>query len=384
MDEPEVVCRAHEFLKSQELWWEPVVRLYTDAHASLLRYKQLRPFQRFTLDMGDFVLHPDMVGQLGDGETIFAVEAKGDTDLLRGLAQAEMYQVGFHHTFLAADAGALGTSLVDFARRKDIGVIAVGAAVEIVHLPEARMPLRRAFQFVARQMESVVQVTSHETFAYNLPTHYLVWVIALEPGVTYSIETLPAHLGEYPIPKGWRSTVSAAQKLGLVSVHGDVAQLTPVGAAAKEILPANVEEWTRVHEAVSARGSHVRALVRHRREAGALLRLLLLQDPTVRLIIEGLRMFPDQTATFAALAVACDQLDHARAPILFLKPEAAAALTDERGRVRWQLVTGEDYRSTTFYQFKSILKHAGILTERRLGGATTKGYEPTEDVWELR
>lgn len=87
MDETKVLIKTHQFLKSQHLSQQSVVRLYTDAHSTLLGHKVLEPFQRFTLDMGDFVLHPDLVGQLDDGETIFAVEAKGETDLVKGLAQ---------------------------------------------------------------------------------------------------------------------------------------------------------------------------------------------------------------------------------------------------------------------------------------------------------
>ena len=89
MKEEEVVLKTHQFLKSKGLGQQPLVRVYTDAHSTLLRYKELQPFQRFTLDLGDFVLHPDLVGQLGDGESIFAIEAKGSSDLIKGLAQAE-------------------------------------------------------------------------------------------------------------------------------------------------------------------------------------------------------------------------------------------------------------------------------------------------------
>lgn len=133
MNETEVLLKTHQFLKSQPLERQSVVRLFTDVHSTLLSHPALAPFQRFTLDIGDFVVHPDMVGQLGDGETIFAVEAKGDTDLLKGLAQAELYQAGFHYAFLATDAGALGTSLVAFAHRKNVGVMAVGDTVTLVH-----------------------------------------------------------------------------------------------------------------------------------------------------------------------------------------------------------------------------------------------------------
>lgn len=382
MNEQEVLLKTHKFFKLQHLNNQSVVRLFTDAHSTLLPYKELAPFQRFTLDLGDFVMHPDLVGQLSDGETIFAVETKGDTDLLRGLAQAEMYQVGFHYTFLAADAKALGTSLVDFARRKNVGIVAVSDSVTIGHLPEVHMPLRNAFKFILRQMESVIQVSRGQTFEFNIPTHYLVWAIVLKLNINYPMEALPSELVGYPIPEGWRGTLRGAQKLGLVRILGDKVQLTPVGQAVKDILQTSVTEWAEVHEKVGARGSGI-PLVQYKPQYAAVLRLLLLQDPITRLIIEGLRTFPNGLANFAELSVACDQLDHARTPVLFLKPEAAVLLTDSKGKVDWKSAKGEYYRSTTFYQYKSILKHAGILKATKLGGATTVGYDPSQDIWEL-
>jgi hypothetical protein len=89
-----------------------------------------------------------------------------------------------------------------------------------------------------------------------------------------------------------------------------------------------------------------------------MLRVLLLQNPLVRLIVHGLETFTNRTANFAELASACDKLDHSRAPIFFLKPVSAAKLADDRGRIRWEASVGEDYRSTTFLQYKSILKHS--------------------------
>jgi hypothetical protein len=108
-----------------------------------------------------------------------------------------------------------------------------------------------------------------------------------------------------------------------------------------------------------------------------------LRDPTVRLVMAGLRTFPGAAATLAALAVACDALDHARAPVVFLKPEAAVALADGRGRVRWRDARPADYRTTTYLQHKSVLKHAGLLAPGRLGGTSAASYVPERDVWAL-
>jgi len=382
MNEIEVILKTHKFLQSRAFGQQNVVRLYTDTHNTLLPYTSLAPFQRFTVDMGDFVMHPDLVGQLSDGESLFAIEAKGDSDLVKGLAQAEMYQIGFHYVFLAADAKVLGNSLLSFAKRKNIGVIAVSDAVTIAHLPEAQMPLRDASKFVALQMESVIQIWQRPAFHFNVPTHYLVWAIALQPRLAYSLKSVRDELANYPMPKEWRSALAVAQWFGLVRILGDEVQLTVVGNAVKEILPASIDEWTQVHKIIGARGQSI-PLVQYQPRAAAILRLLLLQDPIVRLVIEGLQMFSDGSASFNDLAIACDQLDHARAPIFFLNPEAVAQLMDDKGKIRWQSAKSQHYRSSTFYQYKSVLRHAGVLRFTKLGGGSTKTYNPSEDIWAL-
>lgn len=382
MTETEVLLKTHKFLKNTRLWNHSVVRLFTDAHSTLLPYKALNPFQRFTLNMGEFVLHPDLVGQLGDGETIFAVEGKGETDLLKGIAQAEMYQLGFHCAFIAADADALGTRLVEYARDKEIGVILVSDEARLIELPKIRMPLRDNFHFVARQLESTIQIGVKNVFTYNIPTHYLVWAVVLEPKQEYSVNNLPNQLLNYPIPSDWRSALRGAEKLGLVKISGRTVQLSQLGEAAKAILQTDLQDWTEVHQIVGARGTGI-PLVQVKPQAAAILRILLLQDPLVQLMIEGLKLASNNSATFAELAIICDKLDPARTQIFFLKPESVEMLMDSKGRISWNLATGQDYRSTTFYQYKSVLIHAGILNRTKLGGVTAMNYEPSRDIWEL-
>ena len=387
LTEPEVIIKTHRFLKAEPLADQATSRIFTDAHSSLLTHQALQPFQRFTLDLGDFVLYPDLVGQLSDGETLFAVEAKGSTDIIKGLAQAEMYQAGFHYSFLAAESTALTPSHIKFARRKNIGIIAVSDTVTIAHTPEAQMPFRDPYRFIARQMETVVQVATGQTFYYNAPTHYLVWAILLEPNVTYSMNSLPAALADYPMPEGkrgdgWKSALTGARKLKIVATSGKELWLTPVGEAIKVILPDSIHDWAKTHQYAGARGTKL-ALAKYNPQAGAALRLLLLDDPMVRLIIEGLTRL-GKAVTFRELAIMCDSLDHARAPIFFLNPNSADKVIDNKGRICWDVVTKDDYRSTNFYQFKRVLRHAGILSDRSLGGPSTKDYKPEKDLWELR
>lgn len=383
MNEASVIGITHRFLKTQTIWPETTFSLYTDAHPSLLSLAELQPFQRFTVDLGDFVVHPDLVGQIGDGSTIFAVEAKGDGDLLKGIAQAELYQLGFHYSFLAADAAVLGNTIVELAKRKNIGILAVTEEVHVVHVPQAVTPMRRVYEFIARQMDTVLQVAKGQAFYYNIPTHYLVWAIALRSGVEYSQRECPELVSSYPMPKDWRPALTGAQRLGIVRIQGNSVSLTEVGTAVKDIMPATLEKWAVVHGVVGSRGGAI-PLMDHCPQVAAVLRILLFHDPMVRLIVAGLKEFPEKSATFAELARKCDQIDHARAPIFFLRPESLPNITDDCGHILWNQVSPGDYRSTNFYQFKSIMKHAGILAPTRLGGASTENFVSSQDVWTLR
>ncbi|MEO1182939.1 MAG: hypothetical protein AAFX51_19340 [Cyanobacteria bacterium J06636_28] len=192
----------------------------------------------------------------------------------------------------------------------------------------------------------------------------------------------PPALADYPMPKDWKSALRGAQKLKLIKISGREFQLTPVGEAIKVILPDSIHEWADTHQHAGAKGTKL-TLAQYKPQAAAALRLLLLDDPMVRLIIEGL-IRSGGAVTFPELAAKCDSLDHARAPIFFLNPKSADKLIDEKGRIRWNIVEPRDYRSTMFYQYKSVLRHAGILTPRSLGGPSTKNYNPAKDIWELR
>ena len=83
MTEPEVLQKVHRFLREGRLPSDiargalgagakpsPTTgqsRLYTDAHGTLVGLADLKPFQRFSLDLGDRVVHPDLVGQFAGG-----------------------------------------------------------------------------------------------------------------------------------------------------------------------------------------------------------------------------------------------------------------------------------------------------------------------------
>jgi len=109
--------------------------------------------------------------------------------------------------------------------------------------------------------------------------------------------------------------------------------------------------------------------------------MLLLREEACRLIISGLQSVEGNSATIDQLARTCAEIDAGNSAVLFLKPESMPAITDNRGNIQWNQVTASDFRPTTSYQYKSMLRHAGIIEYTRLGGT----HVPVEkDVWTLR
>jgi hypothetical protein len=383
VNESEVVERVHRYLLTALIDGERLSRLYTDPHPTLTSLSSLRPFQRFSVDFGDFAVHPDLLGQQAGSESLLAVEAKGDADLPWGIAQAEMYQRGVQRSFLAAPAAVLSSAIVDLARSKEVGVLSVSDVVEPLYVPEARRPLNAVYSALIADLGSVGWISESGTYVFNLPTHYLVWSTALLPRTQYSYDEARRAVAPFPIPKDWRAALRGAKKLGLITLDGGSISLTDVGGAVRNLMPSSIAEWAAQHERLTARGDDA-TLFDCNRNAASALQILLLQDPIVRLVLSGLNSLGPEGASFCDLADACSRLDKRGATIFFLKPESTYRWVQADGSVAWDRVDPSDYRSTTFFQYKSVLKHAGLLAPLRLGGASAHRYRPHEDIWRKR
>jgi hypothetical protein len=99
VQEINVIRHTHLFLCVPGLQGKEVLELYTDTHPTLLIDTSLRSFQRFRLVFDGFSVHPDLVVRLNVGETAFTIQAKGASDLLRGITQADnLLTQHFHST----------------------------------------------------------------------------------------------------------------------------------------------------------------------------------------------------------------------------------------------------------------------------------------------
>ncbi len=385
MREIEVIRRTRAFLLEQGLTGRRVVDLYTDAHPTLVGDASLRPFQRFTLALEGFTVHPDLVGRLDNGETTFAFEAKGTDDRLRGLAQAACYRFGFHLVFLTS-AGVPPADLLTLARQQHVGVLAAYPdQVAVVEAPIAHLPLQRHATAIREQF--VLSAALAATYIFNLPTHYLAVARMLRDTGRIPIAALETPLrAAYPeLPRGAesiRGAVRGAQKLGLVRVHSQAVALTMTGEAATGLLPDLATIGT-IHRSLARRGAGL-TLDGLSAQAGAVLRWLLAADPVVELIVATLADLDGGPVPLPVLARKALERDRARALAVFFTPELVAEITDTSGAVDWTRVEPRHFRSTTFYQYKSLLKHAGIIASHPLGGASTRGYDPNADLWALQ
>jgi hypothetical protein len=195
------------------------------------------------------------------------------------------------------------------ARGRGVGVLSVAESVKALYIPEARRPYNAAYNALVADLTSAACVSEAGTYVYNLPTHYLVWVTALAPNVEYSIGDVRKLVDPFPIPKDWRAALRGAQKLGLLRSSGGHVGLTDIGCAVRDLLPESTVEWANVHHRLTIRGSNKTLHDEHRASASAL-KLLLLQDPIVRLVMEGLHLLGPCGGSFDELAITSGRLHH--------------------------------------------------------------------------
>jgi hypothetical protein len=380
MRERDVVAVTRTHLRTSGLAGHRVMDLYTDAHYDLLADSMLAPFQRFTLALDGFSVHSDLVGRLADGETTFAIEAKGEDDLLHGLGQALTYRFGFHRVLLAV-AGEPPGDLITLARQQQVGLIAAFAdRAQVLELPPAHLPLHAH----AAAISSSLPPRAHSRPLYLQPADPLPQRRGSAPR-DRRYDCAGARGAAYPVlPRGWPSfqgVLRGAQHLGLVAVRGPQISPTAISEAAGRLLPDLAE--LAALDTAAARPPRQATLAALHPQTGAVLRWLLAPDPVASLLREALADLGGGPVTMPTLPQAALARDYAQALAICVVPEVVAAITDHRGRLRWDAVQPRHYRSTTFFQYKSILRHAGVIAPHPLGASSAATYDPDADRWEL-
>jgi hypothetical protein len=163
-------------------------------------------------------------------------------------------------------------------------------------------------------------------------------------------------------------------------VRHDTIVRTTTGEAAGQLLP-DLATLAALHQVAAPSQGHV-LLHEQSPAAGAVLRWLLASYPVVILVREALADL-GQVVAMPTLARAALARARVQALATFFQPMAISTVTDGRGQVRWERVEPSHYCSTTYFQYKSIMRQGGLIAPHALGAASSAQYAPERDIWEL-
>lgn len=355
----------------------------------------LSPFNHVELGSG----YPDLVGvgsvdpellavdRFGQTPPLIAVEAKGYTasgtvDTERGIVQAHDRLSAANVAYMAAPSEAITQTDRVLARNLNVGVLAVSASGSVTLFEAPRVVGNQSTDAAsAIRFQASAQGVTDNSFSLNHPKNYLGYPIALAAdGDTDAL------LKQYQIVNATAQARRGASHLNLIDTSLGHARLTPLG---KEVVRFAVRQSGSIDAALSEFESWYRSRKRFCELApawGELARRVLFAYRGTTLIIEELQQMHTDGFTEPSLTEFVSYL-HTLHPTftieLFIKGTEAArrrVLTPEGNIRRAGLKDGEVYHSPTVFQLKTMLYHAGFLTDR---GREPHRLDPQTDVWAL-
>jgi hypothetical protein len=356
----------------------------------------LSPFNHVAMGSG----YPDLVGvapldtdllaveRLGDEPPLIAIEAKGVTDAGTvdtewGILQAYDRLHEANVAYLAAPKQALTATDRTLARELNVGVLGVdqSGAVSVQESPRI-VGKRSTDAATAIRFQASAQGVADKSFSLNHPKNYLGYTLAV------FADGAPATLlDRYDIVGAVDGARRGAEFLGLVNERPDVVALTPLG---NEVVRFALGRYDSVENALGEFGQWYRSTERFYDVApvwGELTRRIIAAYPATELLVEELQtMHTDGIVepSLVDLVVWLHEQHPAFTVELFVRGADAvrSRVITEDGALRERaLEDGTVYHAPTVFQLKTMLFHAGVLTDR---GTEPHDLEPTTDVWALR
>jgi hypothetical protein len=372
MPEAEVVHSLKGHLLARGLRSGRVSEVVVDADPSYLASRfarSLEPVATIRIDGA----RPDLVGLIrtGDSSLVIGFEVKPRLgDWPGGLAQAQTYQAGLHHSYLALPLS--GTSnLAELGRlEKEADADGIGVLIrdgttwrEAVPPTDPR-PLPWMVEAVAAVLRGVPIA---RRLQLNHPLNYLVVPFLRLHDPTSSLEQLlETHWPDLGSPGTRSHAIEGARHLGLIDRDG---ALTPEGATTADLLLAlGFDPRTRPSKRV--RLSEIAPPI------AAVARSVLLRQPAVRLVVDALRTAPRRALPVHEVFQLARRRDLVLADALFLADPSLA----QRESLR-----PTDYNPSTVFKFKQVLWHGGLLETKASSSAGHRAtdYRPDHDLWRL-
>jgi hypothetical protein len=355
----------------------------------------LAPFNH--VEVGDG--YPDLVGVHPLDESyiaadhnpseppLVAIEAKGHTesgsvDIEKGLQQAYSYLEEANTVYLTAPADAISQGIQSAARELNVGLLSVGSDGGLTPITTPRVVGNRTSdEASAVRFQATAQGVADKSFSLNHPKNYLGYPLAL-----YHSAPTEEVLSEYVV-----GDVSGARKgasfLGLIEETPTGEELTPLGT---EVVRFALSRYDSVDAAIAQFEAWHRSQQRFADlvpQWGLLARRVLWAYPATQLIVEELQTLHDAGVVEPSIIDLVEHL-HATHPTftveLFIRgtDDARSKVLTEDGALRVdQLDDGNRYHAPTVFQLKTMLFHAGILTE---SGDEPSKLTPEVDLWKLR
>ncbi len=356
---------------------------------------QLAPFNHVRLGGG----YPDLVGvrrlesdllaveRFGDQPPLVAVEAKGHTadgsvDVERGVVQAYDRLHEANAAYVAAPVTAVSQSARTLARELNVGVLGVDVdgVVDALEVPRV-VGNRTSDDATAIRFQATAQGVADASFGLNHPKNYLAYPLA-----HYHAEPTETLLETYVVGATDDARRGAAF-LGLVEDRPASVALTPLG---EEVVRFALHRYGSADASLTIfegwKGSRKR-FCDLAPEWGLLARRVVWAYPATMLLVEELQTMHDEGIDDPSLADLVEWL-HVHHPTftveLFLRGSDAVrsrVLDGDGELLLGELADGNVFHSPTVFQLKTMLYHAGLLTDR---GREPHRLDPTADTWRLR
>ncbi len=338
--------------------------------------------------------YPDIIGFTPRNQ-VFAVEVKGESDILKGIGQAVTYQQGSHITYLAATDTILDQKSSELTAQ-GIGIIGVDengvcrqedprGATAANQVSEIEGKLTYRLQQNGRD-GSVSAVSLTYPFNFFAPA-----VAVADADSINRDELLDRVTGSYGVRRGTaRHAIDGAEVLGFIRSNG-LYTIGKQGQLALATLQGCVDGDLTLTALHKYRDSiHGQPLVEAEPSLAILLQNAYRQHPDFRLFIEALQKFENKVEFPTLLEELVKHYPNVFLNLVCKQPERNTAREFLEAGNREQIYTDRDtweslIRSNVISNFVNQLKHIGILHPDTAGhGGAKRDYDPQAKPWILR
>ncbi|MHC3437132.1 hypothetical protein ACYJ1Y_03290 [Natrialbaceae archaeon A-gly3] len=357
--------------------------------------EQLAPFNHVQVGSG----YPDLVGvgtleseflsveRFGEQPPLVALEAKGYTDrgtvdVERGVVQAHDRLGEANAAYVVAPVEAISQSARTLACELNVGVLGVDGDGTVTPLERPRVVGNRtADEAAAIRFQASAQGVAEKSFGLNHPKNYLAYPLSV-----YHPDETDVILADRVV-----GAVDDARRgasfLGLIEERPERLELTPLG---REVVRFALSRYDSVDAALEVFDGWRRSRKRFcdvAPEWGVLTRRVVWAYPATKLLVRELQAMYDDGITDPTLLEFVEWLavQHPTFTVeLFVRGTEAvrSRVLEADGELQvGELEDGAVFHSPTVFQLKTMLYHAGILSDR---GTEPHRLDPTTDGWGLR